>query len=78
MDDTKDFGTPSANSEKLVTLKIDGVDVTVPEGTSLMRAASVAGFSVPKLCAMGGMTPFPVISALNFFPKDFGLEKTET
>jgi len=44
MDDTKDFGTPSANSEKLVTLNIDGVDVTVPEGTSLMRAASVAGF----------------------------------
>ena len=31
-----------------------------------------------SLCAMGGMTPFPVISALNFFPKDFGLEKTET
>ena len=30
-----------------------------------------------SLCAMGGMTPFPVISALNFFPKDFGLEKTE-
>ena len=28
-----------------------------------------------SLCAMGGMTPFPVISALNFFPKDFGLEK---
>ena len=31
-----------------------------------------------SLCAMGGMTPFPVISALNFFPKDFGLEKIET
>ena len=31
-----------------------------------------------SLCAMGGMTPFPVISALNFFPEDFGLEKTET
>ena len=31
-----------------------------------------------SLCAMGGMTPFPVISALNFFPKDFGLEKKET
>jgi len=27
---------------------------------------------------MGGMTPFPVISALNFFPKDFGLETNET
>ena len=31
-----------------------------------------------SLCAMGGMTPFPVISALNYFPGDFGLEKTET
>ena len=31
-----------------------------------------------SLCAMGGMTPFPVISALNFFPKDFGLETNET
>ena len=31
-----------------------------------------------SLCAMGGMTPFPVISALNFFPNDFGLEKTDT
>ena len=57
MDDTKDYGTPSANSEKLVTLNIDGVDVTVPEGTSLMRAASVAGFSVPKLCATDSLEP---------------------
>ena len=27
-----------------------------------------------SLCAMGGMTPYPVISALNYFPEDFGLE----
>ena len=26
-----------------------------------------------SLCAMGGMTPFPVISALKHFPEDFGL-----
>ena len=26
-----------------------------------------------SLCAMGGMTPFPVLSALNHFPADFGL-----
>ena len=31
-----------------------------------------------SLCAMGGMTPSPVISALNFFPNDFGLEKKAT
>ena len=27
-----------------------------------------------SLCAMGGMTPFPVISALKYFPNDFGVE----
>lgn len=27
-----------------------------------------------SLCAMGGMTPLPVLSALNHFPQDFGLD----
>ncbi|SEA20805.1 formate dehydrogenase beta subunit [Paraburkholderia sartisoli] len=27
-----------------------------------------------SLCAMGGMTPFPVLSALDHFPEDFGLD----
>ena len=58
MDDTKDFGTPKKLSEKLVNLTIDGLDVTVPEGTSLMRAASEAGVSVPKLCATDSLDPF--------------------
>ena len=26
-----------------------------------------------SLCAMGGMTPFPVLSALDLFPQDFGI-----
>jgi formate dehydrogenase iron-sulfur subunit len=26
-----------------------------------------------SLCALGGMTPYPVLSALNHFPADFGL-----
>jgi formate dehydrogenase iron-sulfur subunit len=30
-----------------------------------------------SLCAMGGMTPYPVLSALNHYPQDFGLQ-TET
>jgi formate dehydrogenase iron-sulfur subunit len=25
-----------------------------------------------SLCALGGMTPYPVLSALNHFPEDFG------
>ena len=27
-----------------------------------------------SLCALGGMTPYPVLSALNHFPKDFGID----
>jgi len=58
MDDTKDFGTPKKSSEKLINLNIDGIDVSVPEGTSIMRAASEAGVSVPKLCATDSLDPF--------------------
>ena len=30
-----------------------------------------------SLCAMGGMTPYPVLSALKFYPQDFGLAAPE-
>ena len=30
-----------------------------------------------SLCAMGGMTPYPVLSALNHYPEDFGIETTD-
>jgi formate dehydrogenase iron-sulfur subunit len=30
-----------------------------------------------SLCALGGMTPYPVLSALNHFPEDFGAERAE-
>ena len=30
-----------------------------------------------SLCAMGGMTPYPVLSALNHFPEDFGAAEEE-
>lgn len=30
-----------------------------------------------SLCAMGGMTPYPVLSALNHYPQDFGIESLE-
>ena len=46
-----DYGTPQAKSEKTVTLNIDGSAVTVPEGTSIMRAAMEMGTQIPKLCA---------------------------
>ncbi|CAM5775668.1 formate dehydrogenase subunit alpha [Mesorhizobium amorphae] len=46
-----DFGTPASKSEKQVTLTVDGFTVTVPEGTSIMRASMDAGIAIPKLCA---------------------------
>ncbi|HTT78619.1 MAG TPA: formate dehydrogenase subunit alpha [Stellaceae bacterium] len=46
-----DYGTPAVQSEKTVSLTIDGFSVTVPEGTSIMRAAMTLGIKVPKLCA---------------------------
>ena len=54
----RDFGTPAAKSKQLVTLTIDGFDVTVPEGTSIMRAAAEAGIQVPKLCATDSIDAF--------------------
>jgi formate dehydrogenase major subunit len=46
-----DYGTPASKAEKTVSLTIDGVAVTAPEGTSIMRAAMETGIEVPKLCA---------------------------
>jgi len=53
-----DYGTPRRESEREVTLEIDGNEVTVPAGTSLMRAAVDAGIQVPKLCATDSLEPF--------------------
>ncbi|CAN7694459.1 formate dehydrogenase subunit alpha [Variovorax sp. LjRoot130] len=53
-----DYGTPRRESEREVTLEIDGYAVTVPAGTSLMRAAVDAGIQVPKLCATDSLEPF--------------------
>ena len=56
--DDKDFGTPASVSTKLVSLEIDGREVTVPEGTSMLRAAALAGVAIPKLCATDSMEAF--------------------
>src|SRR6202451_1817617 len=53
-----DFGTPRAKVEKTVTLTIDGSAVTVPEGTSIMRAAMELGTKIPKLCATDMLEAF--------------------
>ena len=56
--DNTDYGTPRRASAQQVTLEIDGESVTVPAGTSLMRAAVDAGIKVPKLCATDSLEPF--------------------
>ncbi len=53
-----DFGTPEVLSETSVTLTIDGRAVTVPLGTSVMRAAAECGGSIPKLCASDNIAAF--------------------
>ncbi|HWC29510.1 MAG TPA: 2Fe-2S iron-sulfur cluster-binding protein, partial [Dehalococcoidia bacterium] len=53
-----DYGTPAKHSERMVTLSIDGKEVEVPAGTSIMRASVEAGVNVPKLCATDSLEPF--------------------
>ncbi|MFA7586229.1 MAG: formate dehydrogenase subunit alpha [Novosphingobium sp.] len=53
-----DFGTPEVVSAAPVTLTIDGRSVTVPAGTSVMRAAALAGGDIPRLCATDSLNAF--------------------
>ena len=48
--DETDRGTPARDGAP-VSLTIDGVPVTVPEGTSVLRAAALIERPIPKLCA---------------------------
>ena len=54
----QDFGTPARDSAKTVTLTIDGQEISVPEGTSVMRAAALLGSKIPKLCATDQLEAF--------------------
>lgn len=58
---TRDFGTPAKEihiGTEMITLSIDGYQVTVPAGTSLMRAAAENSINIPKLCATDSLEPF--------------------
>src|ERR1700740_1110136 len=61
--DYEDCGTPqpgtaAANGAALVSVEIDGHAIAVPDGTSVMRAAALAGVKVPKLCATDTLKAF--------------------
>ncbi|WP_341963564.1 formate dehydrogenase subunit alpha [Pseudomonas sp. RC10] len=53
-----DLGTPARHSGVQVTLNIDGQRISVPEGTSVMRAAALMGTTIPKLCATDSLEAF--------------------
>ena len=53
-----DLGTPPSTAEQFVRLTIDGREVSVPAGTSILRAARDAGIGVPKLCATDSVKAF--------------------
>lgn len=53
-----DYGTPASKSEETVQVEIDGVPVSIPADTSIMRACAIAGISIPKLCATDRLNAF--------------------
>jgi len=53
-----DFGTPRSTAQSQVSLTIDGKPVTVPAGTSVLRAAMLAGVQIPKLCSTDSINAF--------------------
>jgi formate dehydrogenase major subunit len=53
-----DFGTPASRADEQVSLTIDGQSVTVPAGSTVMRAAAEIGTSIPKLCATDNLKQF--------------------
>ncbi|MDQ7729531.1 formate dehydrogenase subunit alpha [Halomonas sp. SpR8] len=59
VDFSRDCGTPApAASAATVNLEIDGVTLSVPVGTSVLRAAALADINIPKLCATDSLEPF--------------------
>jgi formate dehydrogenase major subunit len=69
IDHGKDYGTPPVitvaaargvdqQSREMVTVNIDGQEITVPAGTSILRAAALADINIPKLCATDSVEPF--------------------
>ena len=42
----------------MITLTMNGLDVSVEEGTTLLEAAQFLGFPIPTLCHMEGLSPY--------------------
>ena len=44
--------------KKLVTIYLDGREVKVPEGVSVLEACNMEGIKIPTLCYLEGLTPW--------------------
>ena len=54
-----DLGTPfPRDAVAQISLQIDGQQIAVEEGTSVLRAAALLGLNVPKLCATDSLDAF--------------------
>jgi len=42
----------------MITLKINGLEVSVDKGSTLLEAARFLGFPIPTLCHMDGLSPY--------------------
>jgi bidirectional [NiFe] hydrogenase diaphorase subunit len=42
----------------MITVRINGLDVAVEEGSTLLEAARFLGFPIPTLCHMDGLSPY--------------------
>jgi bidirectional [NiFe] hydrogenase diaphorase subunit len=51
-------GATNMSTPNIVKLKIDGVEVSVPEGTMILKAAKDNGIIIPTLCSLEGLTPY--------------------
>jgi len=48
----------SGGKVSMITLKINGLEVSVEQGTTLLEAARFLGFPIPTLCHMEGLSPY--------------------
>jgi len=42
----------------MITLNLNGLEISVEEGTTLLEAAQFYGFPIPTLCYMEGLSPY--------------------
>jgi len=42
----------------LITLTINGIEISLEEGTTILEAAQFLGFPIPTLCHLEGLTPY--------------------